>query len=123
MEMKDTGRVSALEQQGKTMRIRRNDMVVAVGGKNAVPGKTGKVMEVLPKRNMAIVEGFSLVKKALRKTQDRPQGGIGEKESQIPVCKLLLFCPNCKKGVRTGWKQEGERKIRKCRKCSHPFDS
>ena len=105
------------------MRIRRNDMVVALGGKNAVPGKTGKVLEVMPKRGRAIVEGFSLAKKAMRKTQDRPQGGIVEKELSIPLSKLSLFCPNCKKGVKTGWKTEGDRKIRKCRRCGHPFDS
>ena len=106
------------------MRIKRNDIVVVTSGKDATPpGKTGKVMQVVPKKGMVIVEGFGLVKKALRKTQDRPQGGIGEQESPIPICRLLLFCPNCKKGVRTAWKTEGERKIRKCRKCSHPFDS
>lgn len=105
------------------MRIRRGDTVVARSGRNAVAGKTGKVLTVLPERGLAIVEGFNLVKKAIRKSQDNPRGGISEKEQPMPLSKLSLFCPNCKKGVRTGWKAEGERKIRKCRKCAHPFDA
>jgi len=105
------------------MRIRRGDTVVALGGKNAVAGKTGKVLKILPEKGRAIVEGFNLVKKAMRKTQDNPQGGISEKEMSMPLSKLSLLCPNCKKGVRTGWKIEGNRKVRKCRKCAHPFDA
>ncbi|MEI6217435.1 MAG: 50S ribosomal protein L24 [bacterium] len=105
------------------MRIRRGDTVVALCGKNAVAGKTGKVLKIMPEKGRALVEGFNLVKKAMRKTQDNPQGGISEKEMSMPLSKLSLFCPNCKKGVRTGWKTEGDRKIRKCRKCSHPFDA
>ena len=105
------------------MRIRRGDMVVAQSGRNAEGGKQGKVLTVLPGKGMAIVEGFNLVKKAMRKTQDNPQGGISDKELPMPLSRLSLFCPNCKKGVRTGWKTEGERKIRKCRKCEHPFDA
>lgn len=105
------------------MRIRRGDMVVARSGRNAVAGKTGKVLSVQAESGTAIVEGFNLVKKAVRKGPDNPQGGISEKELAMPLSRLALFCPNCKKGVRTGWKTEGERKIRKCKKCAHPFDT
>ena len=105
------------------MRIRRDDIVVAVTGKNAAQGKTGKVLRVLPRKGKAIVEGFSMVKKALRRNQDHPQGGIGDQESPVPLSKLLLHCPECKKGVRVGVKTEGGKKIRKCRKCGHQFDN
>ena len=105
------------------MRIRRGDTVVARSGRSAGAGKIGKVLTVLPESELAIVEGFNLVKKAMRKTEQNPQGGISEKELPLPLSRLALFCPNCKKGVRTGWKTEGERKIRKCRKCAHPFDT
>lgn len=105
------------------MRIRRGDTVVARSGRNATAGKVGKVLTVMPTSRLAVVEGFNLVKKAMRKTQDNPNGGISEKEQPLPMSRLALFCPNCKKGVRTGWKTEGERKVRKCRQCSHPFDT
>ena len=105
------------------MHIRRNDIVVAIAGRDAGSGKTGKVLHVMHGSGKAIVEGLQLVKKAMRRSQERPQGGIGEKEAPIPVCKLQLFCPTCKKGVRVRVQLEAERKVRKCRKCGHPFDS
>ena len=104
------------------MHIKRNDTVVAITGKSAGGGKTGKVLQVLPERNAAIVEGLNLVKKALRKSQDNPNGGIGEKEAPIPVSNLAMYCPSCRKGVRVGRAQDGEKKVRKCRKCGHSFD-
>ena len=103
------------------MHIRKNDNVVAISGRNAGGGKTGKVLQVLPAKMAAIVEGFSIVKKAMRKTQDNPQGGIGQKESPVAMSNLQIYCPNCKKGVRTRNVKEAGNTVRKCRKCGHLF--
>ena len=105
------------------MHIRRNDTVVAIRGRNAVSGKTGRVLKALPGRGLVIVEGFNLVKKALRKTQDTPRGGIGQKEMPLAISSIMLYCPECKKGVRIRRTKEAGKKVRKCRKCGHPFDS
>ena len=104
------------------MRIRRNDTVIAIAGRNAGTGKTGKVLQLMPERGMAIVEGLNVVKKALRKTQDNPQGGIGEKESPMAISNLMPYCPTCKKGTRISRSKEDKQTIRKCRKCGHAFD-
>ena len=100
-------------------RIRKNDMVVAVSGVNA--GKTGKVLKVLPADGKAIVEGLNVVKKALKKSQANPQGGFAEKQVPIRLSKLMLYCPNCKKGVRTARVSEGDASVRKCKVCRHAF--
>ena len=105
------------------MHVKRNDIVIALTGRSAVGGKTGKVLQVLPKRGVAIVEGFNIVKKALRKTQDTPQGGIGEKEASIAISNLQIFCPTCKRGVRIKRVRGTGRKTRQCRKCGHEFDA
>ena len=102
-------------------RIRKNDMVIAISGADA--GKTGKILQVLPARGRAIVEGIRLVKKAVKKTQDNPQGGIVAKEASIAVSKLMLYCPGDKKGVRIRFEADGRKRIRKCRICGHAFDS
>jgi large subunit ribosomal protein L24 len=86
-------------------------------------GKTGKVLQVIPATGRAVVEGLNLVKKTLRKTQETPQGGIVEKERAVALSNLMLFCSNCKKGVRTGHVRDGERRVRKCRTCGHVFDN
>ncbi len=44
-------------------RIKKDDMVVAVAGADA--GKTGKVLQVLPERGRAVVEGLKMMKKTL----------------------------------------------------------
>ncbi|MFC1499343.1 50S ribosomal protein L24 [Verrucomicrobiota bacterium] len=102
-------------------RIKKNDTVMAVTGISA--GITGKVLHVFPGPGRAVVEGLRVVKKALRKTQDNPQGGITEKEASIHLSNLVLYCTNCKKGVKISRVKDGEKSIRKCRDCGHAFDN
>ncbi|MDI6774723.1 MAG: 50S ribosomal protein L24 [Verrucomicrobiota bacterium] len=101
-------------------RIKKNDIVIAVRG--VMRGKSGKVLEVLKSKDRAIVEGLNLIKKAMRKTKDNPQGGIVKKEGSLPLSGLLLFCPQCKKGVKISRERDGDRRARRCRKCEHSFD-
>ncbi len=75
----------------KALHIRKGDLVLAISGEDASRGKPGKVLQVLPKQQRAIVEGYNLVKKHMRKTQDNPQGGIAEKEASIHVSNLMKF--------------------------------
>jgi large subunit ribosomal protein L24 len=102
-------------------RIRKNDIVIAVSGEDA--GKSGKVLAVYPAKGRVLVEGLNVVKKALRKTQDSPKGGIVAKESPLSIAKVMLFCPNCKKGTKTGRITDGDRRVRKCKRCGHLFES
>ena len=75
----------------KALHIKKGDLVLAIAGEDASRGKPGKVLQVLPKQQRAIVEGYNLVKKHMRKTQDNPQGGIAEKEAPIHVSNLIKF--------------------------------
>jgi large subunit ribosomal protein L24 len=68
--------------------IKKNDEVVILSGTQR--GKRGKVLEVLRERSRVIVEGINLIKKAERKTQDRPQGGIVEREGALHISKIML---------------------------------
>lgn len=68
--------------------FKKGDMVIAISGEDAHKGKPGKVLQVLPKKGKAIVEGYNYVKKHMRKTQDNPTGGIVEKEAPMHVSKL-----------------------------------
>ena len=103
------------------LHVRKNDIVTVRTGRDA--RKTGKVLQVLPERGRAIVEGINFVKKCMRKSQDNPKGKIIDKEAALAVSKLMLYCPHCKAGVRVTHVRDAEnRRIRKCRKCSHAFD-
>ncbi|MDD3921685.1 MAG: 50S ribosomal protein L24 [Eubacteriales bacterium] len=106
-----------------TCHIRRNDLVVARSGTAAADGKTGKVLQVFPRRGRAVVEGFNFIHKTLRKSQDNPQGGIIRKEASLAISKLMLYCPHCKQGVRISRRITDQgRKVRQCKQCQHAFD-
>jgi large subunit ribosomal protein L24 len=100
--------------------IRKNDMVMAVSGDDA--GKTGKVLQVMPVKGRAIVEGINMMKKCLRKSEDNPQGGIVDKEGSIAISNLRMYCPNCKKGVGIKRVRQSGGSARKCKSCDHAFE-
>ncbi len=101
-------------------KVRKNDMVIVISGSNA--GKSGKVLQVIEEGKRAVVEGLNIVKKTIRKSQDKPEGGIIEKEAPIMVSKMMIFCPACKKGVRVSRVHDGGKAVRKCVVCKHSFD-
>jgi large subunit ribosomal protein L24 len=107
-------------------RIKKNDVVIATKGKEGQPGaqRKGKVLEVDLAKGRVLVEGLNMVKRNIKKSKERPKGGIVTKEASIAISNLMPFCPVCKKGVRVRCEKESDdRKIRKCRRCGHAFDS
>ncbi len=63
------------------MHIKKNDEVVVLAGNSR--GKTGRVIQVLPKDNRVVVEGVNVRTKHLRRSQATPQGGRVEREFPI----------------------------------------
>ncbi len=98
------------------MKIRKNDMVQVITGKDK--GKKGKVLHVFPDLGKAIVENINLIKKAQRKTQTDPKGGIVEVEAAISLSNLMLVCKQCNKASRTKVSvlKDGT-KSRECKQC------
>ncbi len=68
--------------------VKKNDEVVVLSG--AQQGKRGKVLEVLRDRSRVIIEGVNFIKKATRKSQDQPEGGIVEREGALHISKIML---------------------------------
>ncbi|MDQ2630968.1 MAG: 50S ribosomal protein L24 [Actinomycetota bacterium] len=100
----------------KSMRIRTDDQVVIVGGKDA--GKTGRVVRTDPKRRRVYVENLNIVKR-----HERPRsqadlksptaGGIVEKEGPIDVSNVMLLDPKDNKPTRVGVRiDEGGKRVR-----------
>jgi large subunit ribosomal protein L24 len=73
--------------QGK-FHVKKNDEVVVLSGTQQ--GKRGKVLQVLRDRNRVIIEGVNFIKKAARKSQEQPQGGIIEREGALHISKVML---------------------------------
>ncbi len=72
----------------KTFHVKSGDTVLVVRGDDA--GRKGKVLKVLREEGRAVVEGLNLVKRHMRKTKEKPEGGIVEKEAPIALGKLRL---------------------------------
>lgn len=103
--------------------IRKDDVVQVIAGSDAAVQKTGKVLQVLPARGKAVVEGINFIQKSVRKNQDNPQGAIVKKEGPVRISNLMLYCPRCKRGVKVSYaRTESGKQARRCRKCSHGFD-
>ena len=97
-------------------RIRKGDTVAVLTGKDK--GKTGKVVQVWPERDRALVERINLMKHFDRRSQQNPSGGIVEREASLALSKLGLVCPRCRKPARVGWSTApGGDKHRVCRRC------
>ena len=100
----------------KSMRIRTDDQVVVISGKDA--GKTGRVVRTDPKRRRVFVEGLNLVKRHERArsggdmSQSQP-GGIVEKEAPIHASNVMLLDPKGNKGTRVGVRRDdGGKRVR-----------
>jgi large subunit ribosomal protein L24 len=92
------------------MRIRRDDEVVVISGKDR--GKTGRVLKVDPKKQRVYVEGLNIIKRHQRPTQvpgaDRAEqiGGVVEKEGPIHISNVMLLDPKDKLPTRVGVSRE-----------------
>ena len=56
------------------LRIRRDDKIIVIAGKDK--GKAGKVIKVITGKNQVVVENINLVKKAVKKSDQYPNGGL-----------------------------------------------
>jgi large subunit ribosomal protein L24 len=76
----------------KTAHVKKGDEVVVISGNHR--GSTGKVLQVIPKKDQVIVEGVRMISKHARKSQDRPQGGIVQSEGPIHISNVKLAAPS-----------------------------
>jgi len=84
------------------IRVKKGDKVVVTVGK--YKGKTGKVLMTHPKENKVTVEGINIVKKHIKRTEQKPHGGIEEITKPMWVSKVALIDPSDKKPTRIGYK-------------------
>lgn len=69
--------------------VRRGDVVQVIAGNHR--GATGRVLQVIPKKQQVIVEGVRMIKKHLRKSQQHPNGIIAEREGPIHISNVKLL--------------------------------
>jgi large subunit ribosomal protein L24 len=108
------------------MKIRRDDEVVVISGKDR--GKTGRVLRVDPKKQRVYVEGLNLVKRHTKPQQVRGAqraeqvGGVIEREGPIHVSNVMLIDPKDKKPTRLGIARENGERVRVTRRSGTRLD-
>jgi large subunit ribosomal protein L24 len=70
-----------------TLHIKKGDTVIILSGTEK--GKTGKVLETDPKRNLVVVEGVGMHKKHQRPRKAGQHGQIIEKQHAIRASKVM----------------------------------
>ena len=68
--------------------VKRGDPVVIISGSHR--GKQGKILEILPAKGRARVEGVAMIKRHTKKSQEHPQGAIVEREGSVHISNLML---------------------------------
>ena len=97
------------------MKIKKGDTVKVLSGNDK--GKTGEVLEVIPKTQKIVVKGVNVRKKHIKPRKQGEEGGIIPVECSIPVSKVNVVCPKCGKATRVGYSIEKDKKVRICKKC------
>ena len=87
---------------GKKLHIKKGDMVYVNAGDNK--GQQGRVLEVIVKKDRAIVEGINMASKHSKPSKDAPQGGIIKREAPVHISNLNLIDPASGKPTRIGRK-------------------
>lgn len=78
--------------------VKKGDQVEVISGN--FRGSSGKVLEVISKKNRVLVEGVRLIKKHMRKSQDNPQGSIVEREGPIHISNVKVLEQSEKKATK-----------------------
>ena len=76
------------------LRIRKNDEVQVLAGRDK--GKSGRVLEVEPRKQRLYVEHVNMIKRHTRKNPAKQiAGGIAEREAPIAVSNVMIVCGKC----------------------------
>lgn len=86
----------------KKLHIKKGDQVVVISGNEK--GKTGRVLEVNPESQRAVVEGLNMISVHTKPNAANPDGGIVKKEGTIHISNLLIADPKDGKPTRVGRK-------------------
>ena len=101
-------------------KIKKGDKVVVLTGRDK--GRSGEVVQVMPKEDRALVRGVNLVKRHQRQTANQ-EGGIISKEAPIHLSNLAVADPKDGKATRVGFKTlDDGRKVRVAKRSGDLID-
>ena len=101
-------------------KIRKGDKVVILTGRDK--GRSGEVVQVMPRENRAIVRGVNMVKRHQRQTAQQ-EAGIISKEAPLQLSNIAIADPKDGKPTRVGFKVlDDGRKVRVAKRSGDLID-
>lgn len=86
--------------------IKKGDTVEIIAGDHK--GATGRVLRVIPSKNLVVIQGHNVAKKHVRPSRRNPQGGRISVEQPIHVSNVLPVGSKSNKGMKVKYKVESD---------------
>ena len=96
-------------------KIKLNDEVIVVAGKDK--NKKGKVTKLSLKNSKVIIAGLNLVKKTVKPTQEKPNGGFVDIEQSLHISNVAVISPKTGKATRVRIEMKDGKKVRVAVSC------
>ena len=90
------------------LHVRKGDHVEVISGN--FTGSSGKVLEVIARKERVLIEGVRMIKRHLKKSQDNPQGKIAEREGPIHISNVKVLERAERKGKAKAKAKAGRKK-------------
>jgi len=90
-------------------KIRKGDKVVVLAGKDK--GRTGEVVQVMPKEDKAVVRGVNMIARHQKQSASQ-EGGIIRKEAPLHMSNIAIADPKDNKPTRVGFDFRDGKKVR-----------
>ncbi len=102
-------------------KIKKGDSVVVRSGKDK--GRTGTVLQVMPKEGRVLVSGVNVAARHRKPSQVNPQGGIDRREAPMAISKVGLADPKTGKATRVRFETSKDgKKVRVAAKSGEKID-
>lgn len=104
----------------RKLHIKKGDNVFVNSGEDK--GKTGRVLEVNPSKETAIVEGVNFITRRTKPNAANPQGGMVKKEAPVHISKLNPVDPDTRKPTRIHRIKDDKGHTQRVAKSGHVLD-
>ncbi len=82
------------------LHVRKGDQVEVISGN--FKGSTGKILDIMARKQRVVIEGVRMIKRHLKKSQDNPQGKIAEREGPIHISNVKVVERHEREGKAKG---------------------
>ena len=89
-------------------RIKKGDTIIVLAGKDK--GRTGSVLQVMPKDDKVLVDGINVHARHRKPDQANPQGGIDRKPAPLHISNVAIAVDG--KATRVRFEERDGKKVR-----------